>query len=195
MTAWRLMRLAMAVMVVAVPLGCTSPRGAAGGGDGIVSQASPVEQSDERPVGLPMPPAVIYKTSGDYYDNVPVGMDATRRRVVSYPAPSDLRVGGQLAMPVRLSDGYLLDRRGVNERTAFLDYTYEEYAALPAPPTARQLERHVIARTPFTEMYFVERRGGEDVAYYERVVASGFEGCERADLDTVPATVRLKVRE
>lgn len=56
-----------------------------------------------------VPQAVIYRTDGDYFDNVPVTLD--RRggtALVSYPAPGDLT---KSSMPIRLAEGYLLDRR------------------------------------------------------------------------------------
>ena len=36
------------------------------------------------------PKAVIYKTNGDYNDNVPVNLNADRTSFVSYPDPSDV---------------------------------------------------------------------------------------------------------
>lgn len=185
--------IVLAAAAVVIPLSCSSGRQAV---DAAGSNPQPVpEQGEERMVVSALPRAVIYKTTGDYYDNVPVTMDATWTRVVSYPAPSDLIVGGQLAKPVRLKDGYLLDRRGVTEHTAFLDYSYEDYAALPAAPSARELERHVVARHPFAEMYYVEHRGYDDMGYYNAFVEAGFEGCERANLDTALPKVKVKVWE
>ena len=39
----------------------------------------------------------IYKTRKDYSRLVPVLMDETRTRIVSYPAPTDLKTNGKLA--------------------------------------------------------------------------------------------------
>lgn len=179
---------------VILPLSCSSGRQVVDEAGGGSPRPVPM-QDEERMVVSALPRAVIYKTTGDYYDNVPVGMDATGTRVVSYPAPSDLIVGGQLAKPVRLKDGYLLDRRGVTERTAFLDYTYEDYAALPAAPSPHELERHIVARHPFTEMYYVEHRGYGDIDYYNAFVDAGFDGCERASLQPALPKVKIKVGE
>ena len=37
-----------------------------------------------------MPKAHIYKTNGNYNDNVPVTMNADGSQLISYPAPSDI---------------------------------------------------------------------------------------------------------
>lgn len=95
-----------------------------------------------------MPHVVIYKMKNDYSRNVPVTMDASRRRIAAYPAPSDLRRGDGLALPVPLIRGYWLDNRGVGERTAFLSYTYEEYARLDSAPSMAELMAAIVDSDP-----------------------------------------------
>ena len=94
-----------------------------------------------------LPRAVIYKTNGDYADNVTIqlGVDGN---IVSYPAPSDVK-GME---PVVLSDGWLLTRRGVNGSTVFTRYTYKEYAALKTVPTLAELKASIIPDAKITEM-------------------------------------------
>ncbi len=151
------------------------------------AMTSATDTSGDRPAALVLdsriPRAVIYKTKANYNDLVPVTMDEARSMIVAYPAPSDVVAGGTYARPTELAGGYLLDNRGVTSNSAFLDYTYEEYAKLNPYPTAAELLRHVVETHPFTEMYYVERPSSPDkTAYYNSVVESGFAGCERAEL-------------
>ncbi len=99
-------------------------------------------------------PVIVYKTSADYFDKVPITLNEEGDQVISYPAPSDLRYGEQLSLPVQLRKGYLLDLRGVQPNSAFTSYTYEEYYALDAAPSPAELLDKVIDRDPFTEMYY-----------------------------------------
>ena len=101
------------------------------------------------------PPGVVYKTTKDYSCNVPVGLSADGTHIVSYPAVSDVR---GLPYPTPLADGYLLDNRGIGRNVAFLSYTYEEYAALPATPSPEELMEKVIDKHPLLEIHFLGNR-------------------------------------
>ena len=108
--------------------------------------------NEERPVvalqpASSMPHVIIYKTTRDYSQNVPVIMDASRQRIVSDPDPADLRGN---CRPQALTNGFLLDNRGIGETVAFLSYTYDEYAALKSAPTMQQLLYSIIDRHPLT---------------------------------------------
>ena len=48
----------------------------------------------------------IYKTKADYSHQVPVMMDEARTRILSYPAPGDLKMGDGLRLPTLLNKGY-----------------------------------------------------------------------------------------
>lgn len=122
-------------------------------------------------------PVIIYKTHGDYRNLVPVALSADGSRIASYPAPGDVGRGGKYSTPVELSGDYLWDRRGVSAHTAFTDYTYEQYAALPSAPTADELMRHVKYRNPFTEMYAVEGLRNPTREQLDSIVENGFTGC------------------
>lgn len=91
----------------------------------------------------------IYRTNGDYDNLVPITLNAERNAVVSYPAPSDLT---EFSTPVKLDDGFLMDRRGVGLNTAFIRYTYAEYRALKSAPTPAQLLEAVIPDARVTEV-------------------------------------------
>lgn len=96
------------------------------------------------------PEVCIYKMRKDYSRNVPVLMDDTHTRIVSYPAPSDLLVGGKLTLPTALENGYWLDNRGINANVAFLSYTYDEYSKMPQAPSLQELTEHIIDKRPLT---------------------------------------------
>lgn len=106
--------------------------------------------NEERPVVVAqpvdaMPHVIIYKTTRDYSQNVPVIMDAACERIVSYPDPADLRGN---CRPQPLEGGFLLDNRGIGETVAFLSYTYDEYAAMPSAPSMDDLLKHIVDRHP-----------------------------------------------
>ncbi len=88
-----------------------------------------------------LPQAVVYKMNGDYADCVPVTVSADGSTIVSYPAPTDLT---SESTPLRVADGYLLDRRGVNANTRFLRLTYDQYRALPQAPSLEQIKADII---------------------------------------------------
>ena len=120
--------------------------------DSTTTIAVPVTTKNVVAGGRPaseLPMARIYKTNGDFADRVPVTLNASRSGLVSFPAPSDLR-GGE---PVRLDDGFLLDRRGVGPNTAFTRWTYAEYAALPAAPSTAEIMANLLPDARITELY------------------------------------------
>ena len=125
-------------------------------------------------------PVIIYRTLEDYEHLVPITLNETGDRISSFPAPSDLYQDGQLALPVKLKKGYLLDRRGVGIGSAFTSYSYEEYASLDRAPDPEELLSRVIDAHPFEAMYECGRAGSyEDLVkeLYERI-DGGLEGCQ-----------------
>jgi len=98
-------------------------------------------------------PVLVYKTKADYSHLVPVTLNETGDKLVSFPAPSDLYVNGILAIPVQLDMGYLLDMRGVQPNTAFTSYTYEAYSKLESAPSVQDLISSIIDKDPFEELY------------------------------------------
>ena len=57
------------------------------------------------------------------------------------------------ATPIPLTDGFLLDQRGINGHVAFLNITYEEYSRRGKTPEANELMGMIIDSDPITEMY------------------------------------------
>jgi hypothetical protein len=96
-------------------------------------------------------PVIIYKTKGDYNDKVPVLMNMSRTKIVSYPSVEDLRKDGRLLLPVELAEGFLLDRKGISQNTGFLKITYEEY--VKNIPSMQQMMGMIKDPDPFIEMY------------------------------------------
>ncbi len=119
-----------------------------------------------------LPKAVIYKTSGEYNNNVPVTLSDDGKQIVSYPAPTDLT---DESTPVTLIDGWLLDRRGVSKNSVFTDYTYEQYRALEQAPSPQELLEHVIkgARvTAIIQMPMTTAEAVSDTAAVDSLIRS-----------------------
>lgn len=130
------------------------------------------------PAGTPMhralPKAVLYKTNGDYTDNIPVTLNADGTKVVSYPAPTDIT---DLSTPLRMADGYLLDRRGVNADTRFTRYTYSQYRALQSPPSPAEILENVIPGSRVTDLKRLDitlQQALGDTAAINTLILNGF---------------------
>jgi hypothetical protein len=104
-------------------------------------------------VSISSPSCLVYRTRKDYSVNVPVLLSADRSSIVSYPDIKDIYFNGTLSVPVRLTDGYYLDNRGIGPGVAFLSYTYEEYSRLAATPSSEELMQRLLDRDPLLEMY------------------------------------------
>lgn len=140
---------------------------------------TPVETPALVPGGMAsmVPSAVVYKTVSDYFDNVPVALSLDGQDLLSYPDPSDITPE---QMPIKLHDGYLLDRRGIANNVAFTSYSYEEYSNLKSLPTKNQLMRSIVCKAPLAAMYRLPITASEaaaDTAAVNNYIRSGFEGC------------------
>lgn len=96
------------------------------------------------------PPLVVYKTKADYSKLVPVLLSCDKTHIISYPHPGDLKKGNEYRYPTLLPNGYLLDNKGIAKDVAFLEYTYEEYAAFTTIPSADTLYWRIIDKDPLT---------------------------------------------
>ncbi len=119
----------------------------------LLSCNSARQQADAITVAFGAKPTIVYKTKADYQRFVPVLLTEDGQSLLSYPAPQDLYYEGELALPVALAEGYWLDRRGIGPTAAFLDLTYEEYAALPKPPAPAELLSRIQDADPLLECY------------------------------------------
>ncbi len=126
-------------------------------------------------------PVIVYKTKADYNNLVPVTLDETHTRIVSYPHPADLKHSlSGYTTPTELNNGYLLDNRGVGKNTAFLNYTYEEYAALPDAPSMEEMMARIVDKNPFIELWNCGSAGEykERVTELNRLIDKGFPNCK-----------------
>lgn len=106
-----------------------------------------------KPFVAALPHVVIYKTTKNYSQNVPVILLKDKMQIVSYPHPSDLYYNGKFALPEVLHNGYLLDNRGINKNVAFLKYTYKEYSKFTDAPTLDELFKNIIDKEPLIELW------------------------------------------
>ncbi|MCK9613542.1 MAG: hypothetical protein WC401_05705 [Bacteroidales bacterium] len=120
------------------------------------------------------PLVIIYKTKNDYYEKVPVTLSADKESIVSYPDIMDVFYQGELAYPTHLLNGYLLDNRGINEKSVFTKYTYEEYSRLEKTPSPETLLGMIEDDDPFVEMYRIDCV--RDTAYINKIISEGFVG-------------------
>ncbi len=119
--------------------------------------------------------AIIYKTNGDYSKNVAVTLNDSHSSIIAYPAPADVYRNGKLAYPEALGNGFLLDNRGINANTAFLNLTYEEYAKLSAAPPLADMMAQIKDKEPITEIYNLGSRSTykNEVADINRIISKG----------------------
>jgi hypothetical protein len=103
------------------------------------------------------PSVIVYKTRHNYDKFVPVILSDDKKSIVSYPAPEDVFTGAKLAYPTKLAKGYLLDNRGINVHSAFLDITYEKYAKMKTVD-AISLMKHIKSSDPFVFFYVCGKR-------------------------------------
>lgn len=128
---------------------------------------------------------IIYRTLMDYNHLVPITLNESRDRVSSFPAPSDLYQKGQLVLPVKLNEGFLLDRRGLGVHTAFTSYSYEDYALREKAPSPAELMESVIENQPFEVIYDCGRAGSYQdlVKELNAKIDGGLEGCRSLLID------------
>ncbi|MBU4078443.1 hypothetical protein KKE85_02445 [Patescibacteria group bacterium] len=103
-----------------------------------------------RPSGNVYPPIVIYKTHGDYFQQVPVYLSLDKTRVTGYPGIEKMGT----TYPDQLHKDYLLSNGFVGSNTGFLNITFEEYANLGNTPSSSELFAIILDDSPFIEMYY-----------------------------------------
>lgn len=126
-----------------------------------------------------VPNAVIYKTKMDYSQLVPVNLDATKSRIVSYPHPTDV---SRNSTPLKLINGWLLDRRGITQNSAFTSFTYDEYSKFTNAPKIRILQEKIIDDDPFIAIIQLPISSSEaiaDTAKCNDIIRSALQSCKR----------------
>lgn len=96
---------------------------------------------------------IIYKTKYNYYNFVPVTMNKDKTEIMSYPAKEDLVLDSMFTLPIPLEGGYMLDKRGINSQTAFLNMPYLEYYQMKEIPRVDSLFTMIKDADPFEEIY------------------------------------------
>lgn len=116
----------------------------------------------------------IYKTRGDYFNLVPVGLSEDKAKVISYPWPGDIFYKGKYAYPTKLNKDYLLDNSGMWIDTAFLSINYDDYSQLRTP-SAKDLIYRIKDNNPFVEFYDCESKKIEEI---NKIIDEGKLGSE-----------------
>ncbi len=118
----------------------------------ISSLLEVVNKKENYKISHAIRPVIIYKTRNNYDKFVPINLSENKLNIISYPGPYDVFYGGKLAYPTKLVNWYLLDNRGINTNSAFLNITYEEYSKLQEAPTESFLSM-IKDANPFIEIY------------------------------------------
>lgn len=130
----------------------------------------------------PGPACYVYKTKADYSKYVPVILSADKSHIMSFPDIRDIYYQGRFACPDTLSEGYLLDNRGIGPDVAFLSYTYEAYSRLDKTPSSDDLMKNILDNDPLLEMYQCGKRNQytEPVKSLNEIIArGGLKDCKR----------------
>ena len=138
------MKIAVAFLVLSI-LGCASSHKPA-------NKSKATSEIDFTPQFTPGPPALVYKTSSDYNNLVPILLSEDKSEIVSYPHPKDIKIGSGYPIPSLLNNGYLLDNRGISKNVAFLNMTYEEYSKRTDPPSLKEMYGLIVDKNPLSEM-------------------------------------------
>lgn len=125
-------------------------------------------------------PLIIYKTTRDYSNNIPVVLNDTKDKIISYPAISDIYLNGEFAKPNNLSNDFMLDNIGIFPGSVFTSYTFEEYSKLDNIPTLKEFTDRIIDKDPITEMYNCGKRTDfETTAELNNLIKNNLNKCIR----------------
>ena len=143
---------------------CNSSRPAADAATGATTPAA----STDRPV-MREPAARVFRISDPAYaSHVTATLAPDGTTIASYPAVNEV---DSLSAPLLLVDGYYLDNIGADTTsTVFLDWTYAQYASLPATPTANEVKTHVVPGVRVTEVRPVSMAVGYAKAHPDRLI-------------------------
>lgn len=126
-----------------------------------------------------LPPVYIYKTNGNFYNNVPV---VVGEDTICFPVLDS----AVFNPPVSLCDGYfrkgLVDVTGF-ERFTFTKWTYEDLEGFDTVPDRENILANVIPGSKITEVWFLipDIILGADVTineYCNDIIRKGFPGCK-----------------
>ncbi len=109
--------------------------------------------------------ASAFRMSGDYSDNVAVGVGADGK-LTYFPAPGDI---SENSAPVDLGNGWWLNRQGVGVGYRFTKYTFGEYSKLDQVPSAQELIDAVIPGAVVTEMRTFDIPASEAMSHIDEL--------------------------
>lgn len=129
-------------------------------------------------IGNTLPPVYIYKTNGNFYNNVPVVVAGD---TICFPV-SDSAVFNP---PVSLCDGYFIEGLVAVtgfERFTFTKWTYEDLEGFDTVPDREKILANVIPGSKITEVWvlFPGIIRGADMTineYCNDIIRKGFPGC------------------
>lgn len=124
----------------------------------ILGSCNTQKKNTETKSSFPNQPVYVYKTTNNYFNNVPITLSQDKSKIVSYPSKDDVKIGTAFTTPTKLVKGYLLDNRGINANTVFLSYKYKDYSQFMIMPKLEEMFRQVIDKDPFTELYYCGKR-------------------------------------
>jgi len=136
---------AIFIIFIAMLMGCNTNHK-------VAQDTNQVNSNDSAFQMIPGPPALVYKTTADYNRLVPVLLSEDKTAIISYPHPSDIKIGDSHPYPTELNNGYLLDNRGIGLNVGFLNMTYEEYSKLDSAPSLAEMYRMLIDKDPLLEL-------------------------------------------
>ena len=126
---------------------------------------------------IALPSVLVYKTKADYSQNVPLILSEDKKTIISFPDPTDLMINGEFRTPVKLSAGYLLDRKGISKNVAFLRYTYEEYSKLTKIPSTEEFGNLILENDPLLELWDCGKLSfnsdTELISYLNKIILDG----------------------
>jgi hypothetical protein len=173
--------LLMIFVISGLMLGCKCKEKSSSKNEANLISTSGTKINSEKIASEALPHIIIYKTKKDYSKQVPVLMNKDKNDIVSYPAPSDLKISGSYAVPTPLSEGYLLDNRGIGPNVAFLDITYQQYSELKEVPAKDYLISKIIDRNPLVEMWDCGQRTetNPDIKKFNELIRNKFPNCKK----------------
>lgn len=115
------------------------------------SKKTKEQTSLHHPQFMPGPHALVYKTTKDYSQHVPVILDDSGR-IVSYYAPSDFKTETGTIKPIELNKGYWLDQKGIGLHVAYLNWTIDEYVKMDTLPSLSSMQNQILDKKPLTEI-------------------------------------------
>ncbi len=99
-----------------------------------------------------LPKKTAFKMSGDYADHVAVTLDGAGN-LTYYPAPGDITAA---SAPVKMGDGWWLNRQGLGPGSVFTRWTFAEYAALKETPSQEEIKAAIIPGACVTAFKVIE---------------------------------------